>query len=370
MKLSINKSFQNISDHFFILSGVAYGLPFIYYLLLTLRDGDIHFLEWKKTQYLVNYFDYGFIKRGLVGNLFILLPTDHIKYYVVLFHTILFFGFIWLIARLTDKNSYPPHTSQSLNAIRVILVLSPFGALQFGYDVGRYDLLNLILLVISIQVIQRQQFLLASVLSVLALLTHEAYLFYGVPLTFALMLQTSHLFKYDHSRFLTLSFNMACHVIFVASTALVLYVFGGRKLALGPDVGLGQQVWNRDLLEPSFGANAAETTTLIAILALIYLWLLAFYRANNGKPDALLLTVLAPTALFFLGWDYARWTGLIFTAGLLIVYYKLTVNKWQFNHWALRYGGLLFLLPLGPIGVERFFPFMIQIFPLFKRLYT
>jgi hypothetical protein len=163
---------------------------------------------------------------------------------------------------------------------------------------------------------------------------------------------------------------MACHVVFVASAALVLYAFGDRKLAIGPDTGLGQQVWNRGLLEPSFGANTAETTILLATLALIYLWLIAFYRVNNGKPDALLLTVLAPTALFFLGLDYARWTGLIFTVGLLIVYYKLTVAKWQFNHWTVRYGGLLFLLPLGPIGVERFFPFMTQIFPLFKRLYT
>ena len=366
----VNRALKRISDHFVTFSLLAYLLPFIYYLLLTLRDGDIYFLDWKKTQYLVNYFDYGFIKRGLVGNLFIFIQLEQIKYYIVLFHTSLFILFIWMVARLTDKRSYSECSAQQLDWLRALFVLSPFTALQIGFDIGRYDLLNLTLLVLTIKAIREQKFFLTALLSVLALLTHEAYLFYGLPLVFALTVQKVWVLNADKHALQKTKLTILIYAISLLCVCLLMYLFGSQKKEVSSSAGLGQQVWKRDLLEPSFGATTSEMIILIAILTLIYFWLICFYATNRAKPDTLLLSTLPPLALFFLGVDYARWSGLIFFTALLVVYHKVTVCRWHFNHWLTRSLGLLFFLPMGPIGIERFFPFLAQIFPLFRRFYS
>ena len=366
----VNRALKRISDHFATFALLAYLLPFIYYFLLTLRDGDINFLDWKKTQYLVNYFDYGLIKRGLVGNLFILIPLEQIKYYIVLFHASLFVLLTWLIARLTDKRSDAEGTAKQLDWLRALFVLSPFTSLQIGFDIGRYDLLNLILLVLSVKAIQEQKFFLTALMTACALLTHEAYVFYGLPLIFALTVQKVWVLKADTPAFQKTKLTVVIYAISLLCVCILMYLFGSQKKAISSSAGLGQQVWNRDLLEPSFGATMSEMIILIAILALIYVWLISFYATNRAKPDILLLSSVPPLALFFLGVDYARWSALIFITALLIVYHKVTVDRWHFNHWLTRSLGLLFFLPLGPIGIERFFPFLAQIFPLFRRFYS
>ena len=368
--MSLSKILRKISDHLVPLSWLSYAAPYLYYFLLHLRDGEIHFLEWKKTQYFINYLDYGLIKRGLVGNFFVFIPTDFYKYLIVIVHTAIFAGLLKLFSHLTDLARHQESAKTSLIWLRVLFIFSPFFALQAGYDVGRYDLLNLLLLTASINFMQQGRSYLVSLLTVIALLNHEAYLFYGVPLITFLMIDKVLQEKSTQHISHTSKIALTLHVATAAMATMILYLYGNRKQQLDSAIGLGQQAWNRDLLEPSFGATQNQTILLIVVLCSIFMWIATLYMTNRGKPDLLILATLSPLVLFFLGVDYARWCGLLFFVVLMITFYKITSCGWQLNHWSMKALGLVFITPLGPIGIERLFPFWMQLLPLFKRLFA
>lgn len=361
---------RKVSGLLIPLACISYAIPYLYYFLLTIRDGDIYFLDWKKTQYFINYFEYGFIKRGLIGNIFVFVPAAQIKYWIVAFHTILYLGLLFLFARITDHKKYDRSVWESLDWLRAFFIFSPFLALQAGYDAGRYDLLNLLFLVFSMLCIQRGRYYPTFLLTALGLLNHEAYLFYGVPIVTALIAQKLEITKTSVAELFGQKLTFILHVIVALLTTLLIYAFGNKRQQLDSALGLGQQAWSRDLWEPSLGASIEQTILLGLVLTSIYLWLVALYAANKKKPDFLMLSAIAPLALFFLGVDYARWCGLIFFVTFVITIQKVTIEQWRLSHWTLTTLGLLFLLPLGPIGIERLFPFWAQILPILKIIFA
>ena len=105
-----------------------------------------------KGYYYVNYFDLGFIKRGLIGSIFkilhlsdnlapsLLVLTSHV------FFSILFSISFWIFTRECFKNwkvnlKIPFYT---------LFTLSPVLFLRLGYDIGRMDLICLVLSLITI----------------------------------------------------------------------------------------------------------------------------------------------------------------------------------------------------------------------------
>ena len=105
-----------------------------------------------KGYYYVNYFDLGFIKRGLIGSIFkilhlsdvftptILVLTSH------LFFSILFSITFWIFTRSCFKDwklkeKIPFYT---------LFTLSPVLFFRLGYDIGRMDLICLVLSLITI----------------------------------------------------------------------------------------------------------------------------------------------------------------------------------------------------------------------------
>ena len=359
---------RKISGLLIPLACMSYALPYLYYFLINIRDGDIYFLDWKKTQYFINYFEYGFIKRGLIGNIFVFVPAAQIKYWIVTFHTILFLALLFLFARITDHKKYDRSAWKSLDWLRAFFIFSPFLVLQAGYDVGRYDLLNLLFLMLSMVFVHRGYYYPTLLLTTLGLLNHEAYLFYGVPIVTALMAQKLEITNTSVAGMFRYKLPFILHVVGALLTALLIYAFGNKKQKLDSALGLGQQVWSRDLWEPSLGASTAQTILLGIVLTSIFLWLVALYAVNKKKPDFLILGAVVPLALFFLGVDYARWCGLIFFVTCVITIHKITIEQWRLNHWTLSTLGLLFLLPLGPIGIETLFPFWAQILPILKAI--
>jgi hypothetical protein len=56
--------------------------------------------------------------------------------------------------------------------------------------------------------------------------------------------------------------------------------------------------------------------------------------------------------LFVVGWDYARWSGLIFVVVLIVIAVKAITEGWVLGLRNMRFGAAFLLLPLGPIGSE------------------
>ena len=105
---------------------------------------------WIRDSYLLNYFDYGFIKRGLIGTILgvrvsdvsIVRPdfliSDGLTIYINFFSVILISIIIVLYIFLMKK------IFQSGRKLLVLLAISPFAFLNFGYDAGRYDQIGII----------------------------------------------------------------------------------------------------------------------------------------------------------------------------------------------------------------------------------
>ena len=134
---------------------------FLYFLFLSLYlIGNFSFVEfqelnfnvkfWIRDSYLLNYYDYGFLKRGLVGTLLwvrvsdveIIRPDKLISEDFQTFINLISIIIITLIITLylTLLNKIPKEYKKLL----ILLAISPFAFLNFGYDAGRFDQFTII----------------------------------------------------------------------------------------------------------------------------------------------------------------------------------------------------------------------------------
>ena len=90
-------------------------------------------MAWNIGHYAVNYTDFGFVKRGLVGSLYNLINGSFSQESLLLFQS-LFILFLILIthfffSKLNLKKSF----------IYILFIVSPATFLQFSSDLGRFD---------------------------------------------------------------------------------------------------------------------------------------------------------------------------------------------------------------------------------------
>ena len=308
-------------------------------------------MQWKSTQYLVNYFDFGFVKRGVVGTLFSMLKISQLKGAIIVMSVALFGIFLMVVYIGLYKIPPGDDRRESVDIIKTVVALSPFTAFQFSYDMGRFDLINIILLIVALHLVKLRQLGLTTVISVLALLIHEAFFVYGIPLIVAFALQGRN--KNDPNSY---SLKLVAYVSSVACVAVLIYLYGSSEKILKSDLGIGGVAWSRAVLQPNFDLSVIEAGLCILILMGLYGWLYHFYKKNNGRIDWIFLATLAPLSLFLLGLDYARWCSLIFCTVLIAVALKVLQSKWIINMDKAGWIILLFMMPVGPVGVTEFFP--------------
>lgn len=135
---------------------------------------------WKLTHFEVNYFDFGFVKRGTVGCVLWLLPKgSHILAAVLLCVAalvalgFLIERFLWGLPRREQW------------CARLLVLLSPLGFQNLGFDFLRYDVFCLLVLALSLSCIRRRVLWPITILAPLGVLTHEAFLVYAVPIVMA-----------------------------------------------------------------------------------------------------------------------------------------------------------------------------------------
>ena len=119
--------------------------------------------DWKLSQYNVNYFDHGFIRRGLVGT--ILFPIMHYsadnpelqKFFIFWKETLLFliYGILFCVFIIKKTSLQSNWLKFSLLSA---LFLSPCGLIEAAYDFGRYDHINFIILAIILYLIDKSNF--------------------------------------------------------------------------------------------------------------------------------------------------------------------------------------------------------------------
>jgi hypothetical protein len=357
-----------IAKHFVGLAIVSYAFGIARSAAMAIKQRSPEdFLPWRVTQYYINYLDFGFVKRGLVGTIFHPLFSRlggndvSTRLVIVGIDLMLFAVLLWLLKRALDRIFAPGDDLATL--IKAALVISPVGFMQFSLEAGRFDHINFLLIAISVVLLLRRRTVWASACVAAGILVHEAVFVFGFPILFAICVQyesSQGRQKYLRAlKFSALPIVMAAVVAFFGNSSV------DPRTILPPELAAGAEVWSRGLLEPKRDLRLGQAV-IIAIYALLsYLILWRFYVANGLRVDLVFLATLCPLALFALGIDYARWTGLIAVTVLTAILYHATQGQTKFLSGSGRVSRALlgiYLVPLGPMGTVVALPYVASFF--------
>ena len=309
--------------------------------------------DWKLTQFHVNYFDYGFIRRGFIGTLFYPLFSQIINNInlqkIIIFwkETFLYFlyasGIIIFFIRKTENL-----TLKARLFFISSFILSPCGLIEAAYDFGRYDHFNFILFALSIYLIYLNKVNINSILLVFAALIHEGSIFYIHPLIFGLN------YSRQNSRF----FKALKVILPSIIIAIVIFLLGDKPINLPPNVSLGD-IWGSGL-HPIFATNQSSKDIIIfsIYLFLSLILIFGFYISNRIKFDFLFLSCLTPIVLFVIAADWGRWLHYIAINVFIVLAIKINnLEKVNIPNYFLL-AMFLFGLPLGPIGIGGALPYI------------
>ncbi|HXJ23281.1 MAG TPA: hypothetical protein VMT03_23905 [Polyangia bacterium] len=312
---------------------------------------------WKVTNYSVNYIDFGFVKRGTLGCLMRWLPPNQRFVGAIVLYLLVFLLFVALLKfRLRDLDA--PYR----DALTLIAIASPLGFQNLGYDFLRYDEICLVTLAVSLILVERGVCWPMPLLAAFGILTHEGFALYGVPVIVAqyLWLRPEEV----HGQKLSVA-STRWNDIMIAAMALVgagiaaLTAIHGRSDAVGKAFDVGVSPWTMGAVI-EFHPLSLWLGAIGVSVGLLALWLV-LYRSAGRKLDLSFLLLFSPLGLLALATDWARFSSLNFFATLLVVPTFLRLGGRQApapsTGWLLAVLAL-FCVPLGPIGIIDFFPYV------------
>lgn len=352
MKLVLTKYVSFVSSNFWTVVALACVGSFAYHYSMYRDAGRMVFLRWKATQFYVDYFTFGFVKRGFVGTMFAFWDKADIEGLAVVVTVIASLLVFLAVDRFCD------HKTDTGRIARSMVAVSPFMAFQFFYDLGRYDIINAVIFIAAVVAVLRSSIAWAAGLCSVGILVHEAFFVYLFPVVLALAVTL--VWRADALTRRRLMVRIVLLAGASAVCALLVLLYGNDPRVAAYSQGPGAIVWRRGLLDMSFSKHGSTTDFVILMITLLimYAWFIRFYRTNAGRFDLLFAAGFAPLALFALGTDYARWCALTFFTLLSIVLIKSRIDGWRMQPADLSYGMFIFLIPLGPAGVDFFFPLL------------
>jgi len=347
---------------------VQYGLA----ALASSGAGAPLFSTFNAAHFEVGYFHQGFIKRGLIGTLFTGFDSAARFTAVVAFNLLVLAGFAGLVAGVLAA-CRPRIEHHSFRLLAALWIVAPAGAINLGYDFARLDHVNFLLLGASLLALGHGRVAWAALFTVLALLIHEAFLFYGVPFLLAAVWRSGTASRRLVPMISLLGATVASSVLlwqwgrFEAGRAALVASADGR---INPSHNV-LNVWLRPLSANlryvgerwAQGLFSLVELGLFAVFAASAMTLLiAVYRANRRPLDGLAATPLAVLPLFVLGIDYARWLALFWLVVVAIITHGVVTQRFtrllgptaSRASVALLAAGLL----LGPLGSVHLFPLM------------
>ncbi|MCY7295035.1 hypothetical protein [Alteromonas sp. a30] len=342
---------------------------------------DNYVSDWKFTHYLFNY-EYGFIKRGLVGELFAFFsPNIHFQS-VVSFSYLLVIALSVVLVAMWSQVFFKDRSKAAL-LLALIAIVSPFTIQHLVYDLGRFDAITALLALATIGAIKNtkgpSQFLLVNLLLSTSLLVHEAAFFMFFPLIFAYWLWVE-----ENNAIISkvVSFIWVLGLTFYISTQGLM-----TQLSLSEHLAILQKTYGNSVVESSLKvlykgglienikmtlANTVRPWNLIhhgimfVLLAPQFYLLFKIIKENKNKlsinANLLLLASLSPLALYPLGHDHFRWWSLAITNVFVVLF--LLMQQPQFKeqtlsiiskHSRLVYFIIVSSVVLGPIGITSSF---------------
>ncbi len=328
---------------------------------------------WIKGYYYVNYFDLGFIKRGLVGtiikitNLPLYLSPSTLVLSFHIFFVILLGVIFWILA----KRSFSNYKFKDKVFYYSMFLLSPVLFLRIGYDIGRMDLFLLIITLFAIISIQNKystflgNSLFISICISTQLLIHDASLLFYTPLIVCF-------YFYEYSNLISQKFKTVI-IIFSIPILIGALLLNFGKYELGP-IQLEQYLQNISTelsgsmqmeLTNTFKQNATAGLGLLTfkgflggnyLITIYYAFLLFILFRFVKLANYLKLSVFSPLLVSFIAMDHTRYLAISAVCCNLI--FLIAAKESQlFSPEKFRLGFYIFfvfIFFLGPWGIGSY----------------
>jgi len=329
----------------------------------------------QKGYYYANYFDLGFIKRGLIGTIVKILNLPNYlspSLLVLSLHIVFLISFSIIFWNLT-KSCFIGWKIKDKIPFYTLFTLSPVLFLRLGYDIGRVDLVCLLLTIATIMLLLKDSFSYFSksifiTLSISAqLLIHEASLLYYSPLIIGLFV-----YKYKNLNNIKIVKILSLYSIpiFIFLNILIFgrYELGREALNtyftnISQELDTSMSVELIHTLKDSF-EHAFPLLTLKSffgesyLITIYYFFILYILFRFTRIPLFLKLSVFSPLLLSFIARDDIRFLAVSTICCNLL--FLISANESKLNK-PIFFGllsniFLIFIFLLGPWGIGPYDP--------------
>lgn len=353
-------------------------------------EGKSYLSTFKYSHYLFDY-SQEFVKRGFIGETFNALGV-HKTYNVI---SLFSYGLLILlnyVLLLVFTSPYRKYKKTGLLFFSIIAIANPATLQHFVLDVGRYDILLVVIMLASIYIIRTKKpattFGAINFLVVSGLLIHEAFLFISVPLIL------SYWYYKQNSKY-SIELIALTAVIVTLATALIK-LFGNieslsleehfkmlsltygegvnassisvaHKTGVMENIKFALSIWKSKKTWINHGLMLA----FLAPLLLVIYKLVRLLAINaNAKTQLILLCAAFPLTLYLLGSDVYRWWALAITNILVVISLICldnekaahTVNNFLLYKKTYLYSIIALAFISGPLGVNGSFSSLIKIY--------
>ena len=328
-----------------------------------------------KGYYYVNYFDLGFIKRGLIGSLFkILRLSDNLNPSSLVLTSHLFFSVLFCITFwIFTRSCFKDWKLKEKIPFYTLFTLSPVLFFRLGYDIGRMDLICLVFSLFTIILTLSESYsftkkcIFISLIISLQLLIHEASLFFYIPLIIGLLF-----YKYPNIRYKKISKILPIFLLPLI-TGFLLLVFGryepGREelgiylTNISKELETSMNVELIHTLKDSFEHSIILLTpkSLLGgsyLITIYYCFILYLVFKFVKLPLYLKLSIFSPLILSFIARDDTRFLAASTICCNLLMLISAKESKLYFPKFfgLLTYIFLITIFLLGPWGIGSYDP--------------
>ncbi|MDR3609696.1 MAG: hypothetical protein P4L27_03970 [Ignavibacteriaceae bacterium] len=370
---------------------IKYWLIAVYLILFFSILRGIRFPNiWSYTHFLFNY-DYGFIKRGLIGEIVSCFNNPFLISYEFFFicSLVILFANIFLLSlliRTLIKSQNPVFIGCS------VVFASSLALVFLSHTVGYFDQIGLLITLIILKINGYYKKLIYSFLLVpFALLIHEAIFIMFFPVIFMSLLLNMGTEEQNKKKLLlgTLSAGLIILVFIISNQTLVqsdaynMYSQLQSKIMhplrqdaffvlvdnLKFNLFTMKTFWAQD--QRFFQLSMSILVTAPAFLIFIYFTssILKKAKADYYLIILAILGSISPLLMHFVGWDMSRWNTLTVTTSFLMLYIVSSTNKNQiFEASVYRYSVLLFIIFLNGISsITLFDGYYVKQFPFVEH---
>ena len=363
-----------LEKYFFQLSILSWLLGFAYDAIITIKNSRFDALDWKITQFHVSYWEFGFVKRGVVGSItspiFSLLQLKEAGQiaFIIAIDAALFLMFVALIHKSLKSEQV---CKKSITLIRAILIFSPVGFMQWSFDIGRLDHFVYILLFWACNLLIKKKFFQVGFTLAFSTLVHEVTFLFGSA-AILIVLASFRNKKTAKCMIAELSaIFLPALTIFVA-----IIIFGNIESEVllaqlsESAIGRGAEVWRRGALDPNLRLSLFQYFIIVSYaLAVLITFFQHFKNAVGIFFTAGAFALLA--LLYLAGADYSRWVHASFISFTIASVFLMqqSQNLVEHNRGILQKLSIfLLILPLGPIGIVDGLPYLARILGYARKL--